>query len=151
MLFERLVGVEKAGVDWIGTALQNSELASSQSTNEASTSTTQNSSLNQLSPSKQVRVSVPAKGSKTENQRLLWAFCLACARHHPDRILLRFLRARKWDVAQAVDMLVKSMAWRVSFGVEKIMEDGEMGLPRWLLESELVYFYGQDMDHRPIA
>jgi hypothetical protein len=32
---------------------------------------------------------------------------------HPDAMLLRFLRARKWDVGKAFVLLVSSMAWRV--------------------------------------
>src|SRR6185437_11536362 len=31
---------------------------------------------------------------------------------HPDGLLLRFLRARKWDVDKALVMLVSTMRWR---------------------------------------
>lgn len=43
---------------------------------------------------------------------------------HPDAMLLRFLRARKWDVGKAFVMLVAAVAWR-----EKMHVDDEI-LPR---------------------
>ncbi|KAG7285949.1 hypothetical protein NEMBOFW57_008245 [Staphylotrichum longicolle] len=39
----------------------------------------------------------------------LWSFILA---DHPDVLVLRFLRARKWDVEKAVAMLVSALNWR---------------------------------------
>lgn len=33
---------------------------------------------------------------------------------HPDALLLRFLRARKWDVQKALSMLLSTMHWRAS-------------------------------------
>jgi hypothetical protein len=51
---------------------------------------------------------------------------------HPDALLLRFLRARKWDVHKALVMLISTMSWR---GTEMhvdddIMLEGEMGALR---------------------
>jgi hypothetical protein len=46
----------------------------------------------------------------TDNFRQrLWSFILA---DHPDVLVLRFLRARKWDVEKAVTMLVSALNWR---------------------------------------
>ncbi|GAB1313188.1 CSR1-phosphatidylinositol transfer [Madurella fahalii] len=39
----------------------------------------------------------------------LWSFILA---DHPDVLVLRFLRARKWDVQKALAMLVSAVNWR---------------------------------------
>jgi hypothetical protein len=39
----------------------------------------------------------------------LWCFILA---DHPDVLVLRFLRARKWDVEKAITMLVSAVNWR---------------------------------------
>ncbi|KAI1317930.1 CRAL/TRIO domain-containing protein [Xylariaceae sp. FL0255] len=39
----------------------------------------------------------------------LWGFILA---EHPDALVLRFLRARKWDVESAMMMLVSAITWR---------------------------------------
>lgn len=45
---------------------------------------------------------------------------------HPDAILLRFLRARKWDVELAVNMLVSAVNWRDEIKIdESIIYDGE--------------------------
>ncbi|ETS84043.1 hypothetical protein PFICI_05919 [Pestalotiopsis fici W106-1] len=45
---------------------------------------------------------------------------------HPDQLVLRFLRARKWDVQKALIMLVSTMKWRQDAKVdEDIMLHGE--------------------------
>lgn len=48
---------------------------------------------------------------------------------HPDALLLRFLRARKWDVEKALVMLVSTMSWRHGeMHVDAdIMKNGEGG------------------------
>lgn len=42
---------------------------------------------------------------------------------HPDALLLRFLRARKWDVPKALVMLISTMSWR---GTEMHVDDDVM-------------------------
>ncbi|MFH4976530.1 hypothetical protein AB6A40_003239 [Gnathostoma spinigerum] len=42
-----------------------------------------------------------------------------------DAHLLRFLRARDFDVARASEMVQKSLLWRKQFGVDKILEEFE--------------------------
>lgn len=45
---------------------------------------------------------------------------------HPDQLVLRFLRARKWDVEKALIMLVSTMKWRQDSKVDDdIMVNGE--------------------------
>ncbi|EFX03614.1 cral trio domain containing protein [Grosmannia clavigera kw1407] len=45
---------------------------------------------------------------------------------HPDALLLRFLRARKWDVDKALVMLVSTMHWRSQdMKVEDLVRSGE--------------------------
>jgi len=48
---------------------------------------------------------------------------------HPDALLLRFLRARKWDVEKALVMMIAAMRWRShDFKVDDdIMRTGELG------------------------
>lgn len=47
---------------------------------------------------------------------------------HPDDLVLRFLRARKWNIDQALVMLVSAMNWRHSMKVDQdIMKNGEAG------------------------
>ncbi|KAK4251301.1 CRAL-TRIO domain-containing protein [Corynascus novoguineensis] len=45
----------------------------------------------------------------------LWSFILV---DHPDVLVLRFLRARKWDVDRAMAMLVSAVNWRHEQGLE---------------------------------
>ncbi|KHO01394.1 CRAL/TRIO domain protein [Metarhizium album ARSEF 1941] len=53
----------------------------------------------------------------------------AVKHEHPDMVMLRFLRARKWDVNKALAMMLKAMNWRFKdFKVdEDIMTRGEAG------------------------
>lgn len=48
---------------------------------------------------------------------------------HPDALLLRFLRARKWDVEKALVMMVSTMNWRATemHVDEDIIKTGESG------------------------
>ena len=48
---------------------------------------------------------------------------------HPDALLLRFLRARKWDVDKALVMMVSTMRWRSTevHVDDDIMKNGELG------------------------
>ncbi|KAI0968928.1 CRAL/TRIO domain-containing protein, partial [Xylaria arbuscula] len=53
----------------------------------------------------------------------LWGFILS---EHPDALVLRFLRARKWDVEKAMVMLVSAVNWRVERNLfETIIHSGE--------------------------
>jgi hypothetical protein len=48
---------------------------------------------------------------------------------HPDALVLRFLRARKWDVDKALVMLISTMNWRATemHVDDDIMKNGEAG------------------------
>lgn len=58
--------------------------------------------------------------SPTLFRQRLWAFILT---DHPDVVVLRFLRARKWDVDKAMAMLVSAINWRH----ERLLEDDIIG------------------------
>jgi CRAL/TRIO, N-terminal domain len=47
---------------------------------------------------------------------------------NPDALLLRFLRARKWDVDNAFTMLSAALRWRIEERVDEIIHLGEAGL-----------------------
>ncbi|CAR26534.1 ZYRO0B12056p [Zygosaccharomyces rouxii] len=45
---------------------------------------------------------------------------------YPDNLLLRFIRARKWNTNEAATMFAQSMRWRINeFPTDKILNDGE--------------------------
>ncbi|KAF5667220.1 phosphatidylinositol transferase [Fusarium heterosporum] len=92
-------------------------------------------------------------------KRSLWESLLA---DHPDTSILRFLRARDWDVPKAVDMFVSSINWRDERQVQKtIIEEGEaVGLKKSLSVDEQAfmtqyrsgksYVRGTDLENRPV-
>ncbi|KAH6621577.1 CRAL-TRIO domain-containing protein [Chaetomium sp. MPI-SDFR-AT-0129] len=56
-------------------------------------------------------------------RRALWGLIQA---DHPDVAVLRFLRARKWDVDRATDMLVDALGWRQQQRVEEdVVREGD--------------------------
>ena len=62
-----------------------------------------------------------------------------------DAMLLRYLRARNFDVAQAVDMLNDTLKWRVEFGLQDILS-GWMSTIRKENETGKLYVRGFDKD-----
>lgn len=70
----------------------------------------------------------------------------------PDVLLLRFLRARKWNVTDAFFMFFEALKWRRSFGVYELLRKGEYkAIKKSLLESGKGYFYGHDREGRLIV
>lgn len=57
------------------------------------------------------------------------AFWSMVKHDHPDALLLRFLRARKWDVEKALVMMISTMQWRMGemHVDDKIVREGELG------------------------
>ncbi|OAD70505.1 hypothetical protein PHYBLDRAFT_89013, partial [Phycomyces blakesleeanus NRRL 1555(-)] len=55
-------------------------------------------------------------------------FWNAVATDNPDAVLLRFLRARKWNVDAAYKMLINTLRWRVAMRLDDIIALGETGL-----------------------
>ncbi|CAO1634796.1 unnamed protein product [Parajaminaea phylloscopi] len=58
-------------------------------------------------------------------RRGIWEFC---KHDHPDASILRFLRARKWDIDRALAMLAAALKFRFDMDVEGIIQKGEEGL-----------------------
>ncbi|CAI6031113.1 unnamed protein product [Clonostachys chloroleuca] len=100
-------------------------------------------------------------GSKSpENfKQGLWDTILA---DHPDATVLRFLRARNWDVAEAVNMLVSAINWRIELRINaNLNREGEsVGLKKMPTADEEAfirqyrsgksYVRGTDKDGRPV-
>lgn len=68
---------------------------------------------------------------------------------HPDALVLRFLRARKWDVKAAINMYLTSVKWRMEFGVNEVIREGEKGLDMAELTCGKSYYQGRDKQGRP--
>ncbi len=56
------------------------------------------------------------------------AFWGMVATDNPDATLLRFLRARKWDIDAAYNMLTNTLRWRLEMRINEIVSLGETGL-----------------------
>ncbi|KAI9289375.1 CRAL-TRIO domain-containing protein [Umbelopsis sp. AD052] len=84
---------------------------------------------------------------------------------NPDALLLRFLRARKWDVDNAFTMLSAALRWRIEERVDEIIHLGEAGLreelerlepgsaKKWLdqFNSGKSFLGGPDVNGRPVC
>ncbi|KPM40502.1 hypothetical protein AK830_g6044 [Neonectria ditissima] len=80
---------------------------------------------------------------------------------HPDASVLRFLRARNWDVSKAMNMMASAIDWRQHRGVGDIVRDGEgVGMKKIRTADEDAfmtqyrsgksYVRGVDKDGRPV-
>ena len=68
---------------------------------------------------------VLASVSPVELRKALWSMAKS---DDPDDLMLRFLRARKWNVHNALVMLISTIHWRLEFRVDDdIMRNGEHG------------------------
>jgi hypothetical protein len=67
-----------------------------------------------------------ANSSPKDLRKAFWSM----VKHdHPDGLLLRFLRARKWDVEKALIMMISTMHWRAEeqHVDDEIVRKGELG------------------------
>ncbi|KAH8648681.1 CRAL-TRIO domain-containing protein [Xylariales sp. PMI_506] len=98
-------------------------------------------------------------GSAADMRKTLWD-AVKC--DNPDSLLLRFLRARKWDIEKAIEMLVSDLEWRHELQIEStIVKSGEaVALKKTLTEDEegfmlqyrsgKSYVRGLDKQRRPV-
>lgn len=101
---------KKSKRSWLG--LRSSEKSNSNSDTNAATNGLENLSLSdgddKYGQNKDFQQILATK-TPDELRETFWQM----VKHdHPDALLLRFLRARKWDVAKAVVMLVSTIRWR---------------------------------------
>jgi len=67
-----------------------------------------------------------------------------------DATLLRFLRARKFDVVKAKEMLISAEKWREEFGVENIMKEFDFKEKAQVDKFYPQCYHKMDKDGRPI-
>ncbi|KAG0205899.1 hypothetical protein BGX33_007695 [Mortierella sp. NVP41] len=76
---------------------------------------------------------------------------------HPDSLVLRFLRARKWHIGNGLVMLLKAFKWRQEMNVEDVKTLGddelEAAYPKFKKQLEMGKFYvhGTDKHGQPVV
>jgi hypothetical protein len=68
----------------------------------------------------------------------------------PDTLLLRFLRARKWNLLDAALMVIDTLYWHSSFGVGEFLRRGESAVKEYLLTCGKHYAWNVDLKGRLI-
>ncbi|KAF9425762.1 hypothetical protein BGZ76_003082 [Entomortierella beljakovae] len=76
---------------------------------------------------------------------------------HPDALLLRFLRARKWNVSNGLNMILKAFKWRIEDDIEEVKANNEEALTAKYrgfshqMEIGKSFVYGTDKLGRPVV
>lgn len=78
----------------------------------------------------------------------MWGIPLLGGDERADVILLKFLRARDFRVADSLHMLLKCLSWRKDFEADKILEE-ELGFKE--LEGVVAYMHGHDREGHPVC
>ncbi|KAF9361025.1 hypothetical protein BGX26_006347 [Mortierella sp. AD094] len=106
-------------------------------------------------PTPSTRVNLADIGLSVESLRpALWNNVLG---DHPDALLLRFLRARKWNVTNGMNMILKAFKWRLEDDIEEVKATSETDLDakyrgfRLQMETGKSYFHGTDKLGRPVV
>ncbi|KAG0380299.1 hypothetical protein BGX24_009105 [Mortierella sp. AD032] len=101
------------------------------------------------------KVSLADIGLSVEQLRpALWNNILG---DHPDSLLLRFLRARKWNVNNGMTMILKAFKWRLEDDIEEVKSKSEDELDakyrgfRLQMELGKSYVHGNDKEGRPVV
>ncbi|KAI9466514.1 phosphatidylinositol transfer protein csr1 [Coemansia sp. RSA 989] len=93
---------------------------------------------------------VPPFESQLKDKTLKSAFWQAVREDHPDVLMLRFLRARKWDVEKAYKMAIAAVKWRVQEKVDEIIWYGDIHNDASLMWKGVSYAHGKDRLGQPI-
>ncbi|ODQ56346.1 CRAL/TRIO domain-containing protein [Saitoella complicata NRRL Y-17804] len=97
-----------------------------------------------------------ANQTPDELRKSFWGLVKA---DHPDALMLRFLRARKWDVQNALIMLVSTIHWRsTEMDVDELVFSGEEGAAKAADDGTIkqlrmgkAFVHGTDKQGRPIC
>jgi len=90
------------------------------------------------------------------SKKFLATYWRLVASDDPDMIMMRFCRARKYDINAGVSMLASCIKWRMEGDVEKIVQKGEWGMrdaEGFLKQMEIgkTYTQGTDRKGRPVV
>ncbi len=77
-------------------------------------------------------------------------FC-AIGSDNPDVLLLRWIRANKWNIDDAVQQLINTLKWRHQFNIQKLLADGEYQLNQQEIQSGKTFLIGKDKIGRPVT
>ncbi|ESW12182.1 hypothetical protein PHAVU_008G091400 [Phaseolus vulgaris] len=86
--------------------------------------------------------------SDSSNPASMWGVPLLDGGDRGDVLLLKFLRARDFRVHDALNMLLKCLAWRTEFGADNIVEE-ELGFKE--LEGVVAYTHSYDREGHPVC
>ncbi|XP_057435307.1 patellin-6-like [Lotus japonicus] len=82
------------------------------------------------------------------NNASMWGVTLLNGDDRADVLLLKFLRARDFRVCDALNMLLKCLAWRKEFGADNIVDE-ELGFKE--LEGVVACTQGYDREGHPVC
>ncbi|TFL05619.1 CRAL-TRIO domain-containing protein [Pterulicium gracile] len=95
-------------------------------------------------------LSVPQQHSLDRLRKELQEENKFVAERHTDQMLLRFLRARKFDVPLAKKMLLDYEQWRIDFGVDDIIHNFNYSEQKEVDKYYPQYYHKTDKDGRPL-
>ena len=78
----------------------------------------------------------------------MWGIPLLGSDQRADVILLKFLRARDFRVADSFNMLIKCLGWRKEFGADVVLDE-DLGFKE--LEGVVAYMQGYDREGHPVC
>ncbi|KAK6504417.1 hypothetical protein TWF506_002616 [Arthrobotrys conoides] len=91
-------------------------------------------------------------------EQLHTAFWQFVKHENPDAVVLRFLRARSWDVNKAIMKIISTLCWRRKFGVEELLKGGELAATTDTDQGFIhqfrigkAYIHGFDKEKRPLC
>ncbi|KAJ2558226.1 hypothetical protein EV175_000891 [Coemansia sp. RSA 1933] len=94
--------------------------------------------------------SLPPPYASAAGRTIRDAFWGAVLSDHPDVLLLRFLRARKWDVDAALEMLLTCLRWRLDEEIDWVVWVGESELNHRLLKRGIGAIHKTDRLGQPV-
>ncbi|KAJ2450441.1 hypothetical protein EV183_004279 [Coemansia sp. RSA 2336] len=112
-----------------------------------SEATSYRQTVKQVAPEGSCPPEFAAQGRARTIRDAFWAATLC---DHPDVLLLRFLRARKWKVDDALTMLLACLRWRLDEEIDWVIWNGEAALNYALLQRGVGAIHKTDRLGQPI-